>query len=67
MHKDLNPESDKRDIDGFRRPRARVSHGSLDAVIAVAFPDVRGPDTLPELSVAPSATPDEKALVLRSM
>jgi hypothetical protein len=67
MHKDLNPESDKKDIDGFRRPRARVSHGALNAVIAVSFPDVRpreGEEGGVFLSAAPSATPEEKAIVL---
>lgn len=66
MHKDHNPESAKVDMDGFRRPRARVSHGSLDAMIAISYSDVRGGVDGAELllSAAPSATPEEKALVM---
>jgi hypothetical protein len=68
MHKTPNPPTNKTDMDGFKRPRMRVSHGSLDAVIAVAYPDVRGEDGgQPELSAAPSATESEKAIVLREL
>lgn len=65
MHKEPNPPSDKKDIDGFKRPTVRVSHGSLDAVIAVSYPDVRGDSGEAHLAAAPSATPEEKAIVLR--
>jgi hypothetical protein len=63
MHKDPNPPSLKRDIDGFRRPPVRVSHGSLDAMIALSYPDVAGDGESPTLVSAPSATPHERSLI----
>ena len=61
----------KRDEDGFRPAPITTFHGTLDAVISLMQPIARGPKTLdgeapplPELSAAPSATPQEKALLV---
>lgn len=70
MHKEPNPPSNKRDIDGFHPPRARVSHGSLDAMIAISYPDVRAPigqQSEVHLSASPKATPEEMVLILREL
>lgn len=69
MHRKLNPPSNKRDIDGFRRPRVRVSHGPLDAIIAVSYPDVRGEgdDAQIRIAAAPSSTELEKRIVLNEL
>jgi len=62
--KDPNPDVDKIDGDGFHRPSAQVVHGSLDAVIAISYPDVRGggPDQ-PSLFPSPASTPEERQLM----
>jgi hypothetical protein len=64
MHKDPNPNAGEVDFDGFHRPPVQVSHGSLNAVISVSYPDARGGEGEVEISAAPSATPEEKAIVL---
>ncbi len=59
-----------RDEDGFKRPRITTYRGSLDLVIAMMQPIARGPKgpdgeapPMPELSAAPFATDEEKALL----
>jgi hypothetical protein len=56
-----------RSVEGeFKRPMVEVAHGSLDAVIALSYPDAKGEgEGPPELSSAPSATPEERALIER--
>ncbi len=53
------------DLGEFRRSPFLIEHGTLDAMIAMASGVARGDaEQLPELSVAPSATPEERSLVL---
>jgi hypothetical protein len=62
-----NPNAGKRDLDlgEFKRSPFLTEHGTLDAMIAIASGIARGDvEELPELSAAPSATPEERALVL---
>lgn len=48
-----------------QRVKTFTNHGTLDAVIALGQPHAKGDgEEMPELSVAPSATPEEKGLVL---
>lgn len=65
MHKEPAAVDGKTDLDGFHKPGVNVSHGSLDAVIGISWPDARGEGAEAELSAAPSATDEEKALILR--
>lgn len=64
MHKTANQPSDKKDIDGFRRPTRQVSHGTLDACIAVAYVDCKDGQEDAELSVQPSPFTTEEELVV---
>ena len=52
-----------KDLDGFKSPPVQVIHGSLDGVIALAFPDVRVEGEMPSLHPAPSATLWERRLL----
>lgn len=47
--------------DGFHRPPVQVVHGTLDAVLAIAYPDARGDGPGASLAPAPSATVEETA------
>lgn len=61
-----DPKRDKqRDMDGFKRPRVQVAHGTLDAVIAISYPDVKGEaDEGVYLYPAPTSTEEERAIML---
>lgn len=49
---------------GFHAPTVHTVHGTLDGVIAVMQPISRGDaENWPELSVAPTATDEEKSLL----
>lgn len=64
MHPGTQPDTGPKVEGEFRRPHVRVSHGSLDAVIALAYPDAKGDgEEAPELSAAPTATPEERAII----
>lgn len=64
MMRVVNPPSEKRDMDGFSRPLLAVAHGTLDAMIALSFPDAAGDGSRqPELSAAPSSTELERAII----
>lgn len=54
----------KRDMDGFHRSHLRIAHGTLDAAIALSYPDAKGNGTEVFLSAAPSSTHEERKLVL---
>ena len=67
IHKHPNPPRDTKDVDGFKPPHVRMSHGTLDAMIAVSYPDVKGgPDDDVTVAPAPSATDGEQAIVERA-
>jgi len=53
------------DMDGFRRPPMRIAHGTLDAMIALSYGDVKGDGdgTNLELSASPASTPEERILI----
>lgn len=66
----LRPASKKHDEDGFRIPHITTVRGTLDAVLALMQPIVRGPKNaagdpppLPKLETAPTATKDETAIL----
>lgn len=53
------------DLDGYRRPHTRVAHGSLDAVIALSYHDVKGHGTDSDLRIAitPTTTKEEALII----
>jgi len=64
MFKDPAPSRPGRDLDGFRRPTVRVAHGSLDAMVALSYKDVKGDESAPPLlSVAPTSTKEERYIL----
>jgi hypothetical protein len=61
-----NPNAGRLGIDeDFHRSPFLTAHGTLDAMIALAQPVAKGDsEGFPELSVAPSATKEERTLAL---
>jgi hypothetical protein len=53
------------DVDGFRPSPVRIAHGTLDAMIALSYGDVRGDGdgTNLEVSASPVSTPEERRLI----
>lgn len=61
----VNPKAGKMGIDGdIKRPKLLTSFGPLDMVLMQALTAARGNHAgVPELSVAPSSTDDERAML----
>ena len=61
----VNPNAGKLGIDGdMKRPRLLSCFGHLDQVVMQALTAARGDHaSVPELSVAPSSTDDERAML----
>jgi hypothetical protein len=60
----VNPNAEARtDFGEFHAPKLLTAHGPLESLLMIAHREVSPDGSAPELSAAPSSTPEERALM----